>query len=211
MAQRGIYLSNQKKKLTHDDVERKIFKYLLYNLNGATQTQLSNELKTPRGQIIDRPNKLLDEKYRYNKRTYRIIKTNYVYSILQEKETTQGLSADATPKQKQKFENRVEVAVQNLSQNDILTDSPAEVIDDKIVYCKVNPKKKYDFKAIILELYNQDIEDIAIGEKGICIILKECPDDSNKLNNIRDNILKLHSESLKRRKRPRKRKKGIDE
>ena len=205
MAQKGIYLSNQGPKFGYDKVERQIFNHLLRTPKGATQTELANILNIPRGQIIDRLSKLLSKPYIYNKKTYRVIKTKFIYTVLREKPSTQALEMTATSQQKKDFENRFETEVQNLSQNNILTNSPAEVIDDKIIFCEVTPKKEFDFKSAILNLYNEDITDIAIGEKGICIVLKENPNDVDKLNIIKENILQLHKESLKRRKPSRKR------
>ena len=206
MTKKGVYFSNQGQTLTYDKVERKIFNHLLRTPKGATQTQLSTILKIPRGQIIDRLSKLLSKPYLYNQKTYRIIRTKFIYKVIREKPSTQGLETTATPQQKKEFDERFENCVENLSSHEILKGDKAEIIDDTTIFANVHPKKAFDFKATILELYNDEIYDIAIGEKGICIILKEDPNNIEKTDIIKNNILKLYDESIKRKKPIRKRK-----
>lgn len=206
MAQKGIYLSNQGLKFNYDKVERQIFNYLLRTPKGATQTELATILNIPRGQIIDRLSKLLSKPYTYNKKTYRVIKTKFIYTVLREKPSTQGLETSATPQQKKGFDEKFESEVQNVSSHEILKGDKAEIIDDNTIFADIHPKKAFDFKATILKLYNDEIYDIAIGEKGICIILKEAPNNIEKTDIIKNNILKLYKESVKRKKFIRKRK-----
>ena len=206
MAKKGVYLSNQGQTLTYDKVERKIFNYLLRTPRGATQTELATKLKIPRGQIIDRLSKLLSKPYPYNQKTYRVIKTKFIYKVIREKPSTQGLETTATPQQKKEFDEKFENGVENLSSQEILKGDKAEIIDDTTIFANIHPKKAFDFKSTILELYNDEIYDIAIGEKGIFVILKEDPNNIEKTDVIKNNILKLYDESIKRKKSIRKRK-----
>lgn len=198
MAQKGIFISQESKKLTVDRIASKIFQYLLKQSEGVTEATIIRELGLTRGVVRPRLKILVATEYSYGSKIYRVICKNKKYSVLRKKKSTQGLEPSATWQQTKDFDDKFEDEIEALSAPDTLTSDEATEVDMNLIFFKANPKKELDIKASIRKLYNEDIYDIAIGEKGVCIIFdKDIKDD--KLRRIRSNVIKLYKDSAKKR------------
>lgn len=198
MAQKGIYISQESKKLTIDRIASKIFQYLLKQSEGVTEATIIRELGLTRGVVRPRLKTLVSTEYSYGSKIYRVLCKNKKYSVLREKKSTQGLEPSATSKEKESFQDKLDYEVEALSEPNILTSDEAKDIAKNIVYYDADPKKELDIKASIRELYNEEVYDIATGEKGVCIIFDKDIEDA-KLESIKESVMKLYKESAKKR------------
>lgn len=198
MAQKGIYISQESKKLTVDRIASKIFQYLLKQSEGATEATIIRELGLTRGVVRPRLKILASTEYSYGSKIYKVLCKNKKYSVLRKKKSTQGLEPSATSQQKEDFDDNFDYEVEALSNPDTLTSDEAIAVNKNTIFYEANPKKELDIKASIRELYNEDIYDIATGEKGVCIIFDKDIEDA-KLESIKESVMKLYKESAKKR------------
>ena len=197
MAKKGIYIANKKTFTGYDPEEEKIFYFLLSKKNdGATQTEIAKGTGIPRTTVIRKLSHLVDEEFPWKNKKYAVIRENKKYCLLEKGYSISGMRPAATQKDATDFENRFENAVENLSK----TNPPFEVekICNNIVHFWLEDKYNLEVKSNIKKLYNDAIYDIASGEKGIYIILKD-GGLSGPQNGIILNIEKLCKHALEKR------------
>lgn len=198
-AKKGIYISSKRTFLVHDENEEKIFKFLLKAKDGANQTQIANFVNISRKAVKSRLDNMLSERFFYGGIEYSLIYKKPKYFILKKERTTVGLEPNATWAQETEFKDKFDYVVEDLSRQYISVGQIPEYITDNIILYDVKPKCWSEVKSNIKELYNDAIYDIALGDRGIYIVLEDNSDE-NKLNKIKESIQTLFEKSNKIRK-----------